>query len=437
MKKFNISSWITENKYGVILEQLTGDCFEIEANYPNIQSVCCPKCSMPPSSQGDCVPYCEQNCCPCDEHTLMDDPTIDDVYAFCAKCLTYNDAFGSFEDERCECCPTMPKKWACGSDALIDAGDFDDVTGAALGSSEFGDCVSSYYPSFPYDSQEECEANSACGDQPDVDLEMQPIQKPPIEKPNIPGLKTRPMRENTHKKLKKLIQNALNELSQATRIPERELLNEIQHCDPNTGEPCTSNQTCTYQGSALQYQCVDNAAIGGTPNKGHTAIPPGSKSMTRKNLKKLIRTALEEISEYKLAHKGECAPNDPNYCSKDDHCTHGETGEVVGECVNHCCVTYNKPTLGSKKVRRNERKNIERNGDDWDGCRTDSAEETCPEGECCASIGSGSHLGYCTPCNQLAVKKIKRNYGVPLNELEPNSEKDTPIRTIKKRRLRR
>ena len=33
------------------------------------------------------------------------------------------------------------------------------------------------------------------------------------------------------------------------------------HCNPDTGEPCNQNQTCSYQGSAAQYICVDNEAL--------------------------------------------------------------------------------------------------------------------------------------------------------------------------------
>ena len=53
-------------------------------------------------------------------------------------------------------------------------------------------------------------------------------------------------------------------------LHEAGMLNEIEHCDPDTGEPCTSTQTCTYQGSAFQYVCVDNEPEGGNLQTGST-----------------------------------------------------------------------------------------------------------------------------------------------------------------------
>ena len=38
-------------------------------------------------------------------------------------------------------------------------------------------------------------------------------------------------------------------------------------------------------------------------------------------------------------------------------------------------------------------------------CRTDQSPSGCPEGQCCASLGSTSHLGYCTSCDQIPVKQ--------------------------------
>ena len=54
-----------------------------------------------------------------------------------------------------------------------------------------------------------------------------------------------------------------------------------------------------------------------------------------------------------------------------------------------------------------EKQNLKRNGDDWDGCYTDREPSGCPEGECCASIGSTSNLGYCTSCDEKPLVRRK------------------------------
>ena len=62
----------------------------------------------------------------------------------------------------CKCCYEMRRKWACSSDALT-SGEYASLTGASTTATEYGECVSSFNPDFPYDTKEECEANSSCG----------------------------------------------------------------------------------------------------------------------------------------------------------------------------------------------------------------------------------------------------------------------------------
>jgi hypothetical protein len=77
------------------------------------------------------------------------------------------------------------------------------------------------------------------------------------------------MNPNTHSRIKSKLMERFQKLAGIKTLNEKEILNEIEHCDPDTGAPCTSSQTCTYQGSALQYICVENEAPSrGTPNKG-------------------------------------------------------------------------------------------------------------------------------------------------------------------------
>ena len=65
--------------------------------------------------------------------------------------------------------------------------------------------------------------------------------------------------------------------------------------------------------------------------------------MKKSELRKLIR---EVIHNY-LKEDDEPCPDQggaTNACNSDSDCTHGETGEIVGDCIDGCCVTYNKPT---------------------------------------------------------------------------------------------
>tara|TARA_Y100001973_G_C5165030_1_gene315614 strand:+ start:682 stop:1512 length:831 start_codon:yes stop_codon:yes gene_type:complete len=83
------------------------------------------------------------------------------------------------------------------------------------------------------------------------------------------------LEEAVAKKLKsKPLTERFQKLAGIKPLYETGMLNEIEHCDPDTGEPCTSNQTCSYQGSAYQYICVDNEE-----RPGHTGKGIGSKKL--------------------------------------------------------------------------------------------------------------------------------------------------------------
>ena len=56
-----------------------------------------------------------------------------------------------------------------------------------------------------------------------------------------------------------------------------------------------------------------------------------------------------------------------------------------------------------KEHLKNEIQKVSKFRGDDGLCRTDREPSGCPEGQCCASLGSTSHLGYCTSCNAIPV----------------------------------
>ena len=86
-----------------------------------------------------------------------------------------------------------------------------------------------------------------------------------------------------------------------------------------------------------------------------------------------------------------------------------------------------------KEHLKNEIQKVSKFRGDDGLCRTDREPSGCPEGQCCASLGSTSHLGYCTSCNaipiidkhMLMIKSLgeRKNVGRgDKNECEKNSD---------------
>ena len=95
-----------------------------------------------------------------------------------------------------------------------------------------------------------------------------------------------------------------------------------------------------------------------------------------------LHEELEERKNISRWTSHEC--EDDNDCADEGLCCDN------GECAQ--CISFEKP-------------NVDRHGDPDGMCRTDQSPSGCPEGQCCASLGSTSHLGYCTSCDQMPVKQ--------------------------------